>query len=400
MPAKALAGLGVVELSSLISGPYTGRLLADLGADVIKVEPPGGDESRRFGPFPGDVPHPEGSGLFLYLNANKRGVTLDVSVPTGRDLLMKLLSQADVLIENNPPQRMSDLRLDFESLRAVNPNLVVTSVTPFGQAGPWRDYGGYDLNVFHASGMGYLGGDPRPERYPLKAGGHQADFTAGVAGAVGTMVGLFGRELNGEAQHVDVSAWETLSAGMEIWLLVYEYYRRTLWRSERPGVGPGNILACREGYIHQFTIEEEQWQRFLGVMGDPEWADNELFQNRTTRGQYWEALEPLLLEWTMERTATEVFRVCQRARVPFAPVNDMADLLSNPQLAAREFFLDLEHAEAGTQRYPGACYRFSATPARIERPAPRLGEHNQEVFCGELGIACQDLADLRRTGVI
>ena len=214
MDNKALSGLSVVELGGFIPAPYCTKLMADLGASVVKIEPPGsGDPARKYGPFPDDIPNIEKSLLFAYLNTNKKSVTLDVKNTTGKKILMELIRDADILVESNSPKSMQELGLDYESLSSENKGLIVTSITPFGQNGPYRDYKANDLVSFHIGGIGYPtpGDVDDPDTNPpLKAPGHQADIMAGATGASGSMSALFAREMTGTGQHVDVSEQEAL----------------------------------------------------------------------------------------------------------------------------------------------------------------------------------------------
>ncbi|MBM2827017.1 MAG: CoA transferase, partial [Dehalococcoidia bacterium] len=214
MADTALSHLKIVELGEFIAAPFCTKLMADLGAEVIKIESPGGgDSARSYGPFPGDIPHPEKSLLFAYLNTSKRGITLDVSHPSGRKVLLELLKEADVFVESNPPKVMGDLKLTYGVLSEVNPNLIVTSVSPFGQSGPYRDYKSTELVNFQMGGVGYAtpGEVEDPDNHPpLKAPGHQGYVMAAYTAASATMCALFGRDLNGGGQHVDISQQEPL----------------------------------------------------------------------------------------------------------------------------------------------------------------------------------------------
>ncbi len=219
MNSEALSGLKLLEYSEFVSGPYCGKLLADLGAEVIKIEKPGlGDKARSWGPFPQDIPHPEKSGLFLDLNTNKSGVTLNVESAMGVKIFKELVKRVDIVIENNPPQEMERLGLDYESLHQINPLLVMTSITPFGQTGPYRDHKACDLISFHISGEAYVnpadGVDDIEQQPPLKGPMHRGDSMAGLTAAVCTMSAVFARQVTGQGQHVDLSEQEALSSIM------------------------------------------------------------------------------------------------------------------------------------------------------------------------------------------
>jgi crotonobetainyl-CoA:carnitine CoA-transferase CaiB-like acyl-CoA transferase len=402
---QPVEGLKVVELGELVAAPYAAKLLADLGAEVVKVEPLAGDPARRLGPFPADVPHPERSGLFLYMNTNKRGVTLDVGTPTGRELFLRLVAWADVVIENLGPGRMDALGLCApDRLAAADGAAVVTSISPFGQSGPYRDRRATDLVGFHMSGYGYyMGGpveDPGAEP-PLKAAGRQADFVAGINGALATLAALFAREGSGRGQRVDVSTQEALIpfAFGEIARSVYEGKAPSRRAAENPPTGVVAVLPCSDGQVAISPREEHLWARWVEVMGNPAWTGDERFRDRASRAAHWAELEPLLAAWTGQRTSDEVFRAAQAVRVPAFPVNTIEEVFAWPQLAARGFFAEVVHPEAGALPYPTAPYRFSGAGWRLRRPAPLLGEHNEEVLGGWLGCSRADLVALRRAGI-
>jgi crotonobetainyl-CoA:carnitine CoA-transferase CaiB-like acyl-CoA transferase len=403
---SVLGHLKVVELGELVAGPYAAKLLADLGAEVVKVEPPGrGDPARDRGPFPGDVPDREQSGLFLYANTNKRGVTLDVATPDGRQVLARLVGWADVLVENLGPPRLSALGLDFDALLAVNPRLVMTSISPFGQTGPYRNRAASDLTVFHMSGYGHqLGGpvdDPAAEP-PLKAAEAQADFVGGVNGALATIAALFARDVSGRGQRADVSTLEAMvpfSFG-EIARFVYDGRVGSRLRRDNPPSGVVAVLPTSDGHVAISPREEHLWARWLEVMGSPAWADDERFKDRAARSANWAELEPLLAEWTRQRTRDEVARAAQAVRVPAFPVNEIDAVFAWPQLAARGFFQTVEHPRAGRLPYPTAPYHFSTGGWELRRPAPLLGEHNDEVFGGLLGYSSAELERLGRLGIV
>lgn len=396
----ALHGVRVIECGGMVGAAYAAKLMADLGADVIKIEEPVGDDARRRGPYPGDVPHPEKSGTFLYLNTNKLGVTLDLQTPTGQELLQRLVADADLLIHNYPPPRMASLGLTYETLRQRNPRLVMTSISPFGQTGPNRDLYMHDLNMWSAGGIIYLSGaSGRPDLPPLKAFGQQAGYQAGVNAAVGSLGALFGRFSSGKGQHVDISVQECLVAIMENNYVSWPYQQSLASRLGFRLI-PQDVIPCRDGYIYFLAIEDHQWKGALELMGNPEWAEADIFQDFASRSGNWDALKPLLEDWMQDKSVQEVYHAAQAKRVPFAPVSSMGDLLNSEHLKARGFFAQIGHLEAGTLTYPGAPYRFSASPWALRRPAPTLGQHNEEVYCGRLRLSREELGELKRAGVI
>ena len=395
-----LHGMRVIECGGMVSAPYAAKLMADLGAEVIKIEEPGGDEARRRGPYPGDNPHPEKSGTFLYLNTNKLGVTLNLRTAQGRDVLQRLVRDADALIHNYPPPQQADLGLHYDTLRQLNPRLVMTSISPFGQTGPNRDLHMHDLNMWAAGGIVYLSGaSGRPDLPPLKAYGQQAGYQAGVNAAIGALGALFGRFTSGKGQHVDISAQECLVAIMENNYVSWPYQQSVASRLGFRLI-PQDVLPCRDGYIYFLAIEDHQWKGALDLMGTPEWAEADIFQDFATRSGNWDALKPLLEDWMQDKSVQEVYHAAQARRVPFAPVSTMGELLHSEHLNARGFFAQIGHPEAGELQYPGAPYRFSASPWALRRPAPTLGQHNEEIYCGRLGLTPAELAEFRTAGVV
>jgi crotonobetainyl-CoA:carnitine CoA-transferase CaiB-like acyl-CoA transferase len=384
----------------MVGAAYAAKLMADLGAEVIKIEEPDGDESRRRGPYPSNVAHPEKSGTFLYLNTNKLGVTLNLQTAQGQELLQRLVKDADLLVHNYEPPRMASLGLHYETLRQLNPRLVMTSISPFGQSGPNRDLHMHDLNMWAAGGIVYLSGaGGRPDLPPLKAFGQQAGYQAGVNAAVGSLGALFGRFSSGKGQHVDVSVQECLVAIMENNYVSWPYTQSIASRLGFRLI-PQDVIPCRDGYIYFLAIEDHQWKGALDLMGNPEWAAADIFQDFATRSGNWDALKPLLEDWMQDKSAQEVYHAAQARRVPFAPVSTMGDLFQSAHLQARGFFAQIGHPQAGELTYPGAPYRFSASPWALRRPAPCLGQHNEEIYCGRLGLSRQELEELKTAGLV
>ena len=399
--AGALASLKIVEVGELVSAPYCSKLLADMGAEVIKIERPGvGDIARTRGPFPGDRAHPEKSGLFIYLNTNKRGITLDITQKEGFDIFEKLIADADIFIHNITPPDMDRIGLSYERMRGVNPKLIMTSILPFGLTGPYRNYRAEDLTVWAAGGVCVLNGSPaHPELPPLKTAGHQAGYQGGVAGATATVAAAFAQLQGGEGQHIEVSAQESITSMLEMTFEYWPYMKMIATRLGQKPLQPVETMECKDGYIYLCCIEEHQWRGFVEIMGNPEWANEEIFSDRLKRAVNWDVLKIFLQEWVSQQTVLDLYRKAQAKRVPFAPVSTMGDLLSSEHLKARGFFVEIAHPEAGTHKYPGAPLKFGRTPWEIRRPAPTLGQHNGEIF-GTIGIAESKQGELKRKGVI
>ncbi len=399
----ALSSLKVIEVGELVSAPYATKLMADLGAEVIKVERPRvGDHARLRGPFPGGMPHPEKSGLFLYLNANKYGITLDLAKPEGMGLLEKLVRDADVLVHNVTPPDMDRIGLTFERVHKANPRLVMTSITPYGVTGPHRDWRASDLSLWCAGGICAIngGGMEHPEMPPLKTFGNQSGFQGGVHGAFATMGAVMAAIRDGEGQHIDVSIQETLASQLELFFEYWPYMGLIANRLGRKPIQPLEAMQCKDGWIYLCCVEEHQWRGFVEVMGNPEWASEEIFSDRIKRAENWEALKIFLEEYVSQQTVLDLYRKVQAKRVPFAPVSTMGDLLNSEHLKARGFFVEIAHPVAGTYKYPGAPLKYGATPWAIRMPAPTLGQHNDEIFGKRLGLSAERLAELKQSGVI
>jgi crotonobetainyl-CoA:carnitine CoA-transferase CaiB-like acyl-CoA transferase len=402
MPEHALQGIKVVELGELVSAPYCAKLFADYGADVIKVEPTGGDAARQWGPFPNDQPHGEKSGLFFFLNTNKRGVTLDVTSARGRELLVRLLRHADVLIENNHPQAMRQWHLDYPSLAAVNPNLIMISITPFGQTGPYSDWNGCDLNAFHLTGASsrYCG---RPQEPPLEHGTFAADFYGATAAAAWGLAAVYGSRRVG-GQHLDVSCAEVIAAVFVGCQNIGAYAQDGKF-DRRTGVGmslgaPATILPCKDGHVWILALEKGQWNGLAQVMGNPEWMQLEMFQEMFVRAQNADAMYPLIEQWTMERSKWEIMEEAQAAGCPVTAVFTVAEATEHPHLKAREYIVEVDHPMLGKVRDLGAPFKLPASPGGPRRPAPLLGQHNAEVYGELLGMTDSELARLENDGVI
>ena len=402
---KALHGIRVIELGDYISAPFCARLLADLGAEVIKVESTGrGDTSRRNGPFPSHEPNAETSGLFLYLNTGKSGITLDINTSTGKEMFLRLLEDADVLVENLPPGHLQKLKLDYSSIKEQFPRLVVTSITPFGQTGPYKDYAGYDINVQAAGGISI--GIGMPNRPPLAIPLSQGDFMAGLAGAASTLVAILAREGTGKGQWVDVAGSQVLAVLISFAYFLPNFIYRGVAGTRKGRRGgeayfPNTIMPCKDGFVCLYPLQMPQYLRFLEMIGSPDWQENNRYRDRRAMAeQYPEEAEALIAPWFLERTKEEIFSVCMEHKVPCAPVRTIEEVVDDPHLNQRGFFVEIDHPTAGKLTHPGSPFRLSRTPGEIGDPAPLLGQHNQEVYCGRLGLSQVDLVRLRMAGII
>ena len=389
MTQGLLSGVRVLELGEGVSAPYCGKILAGLGAEVIKVEPPEGDVARGMGPFPGDEPHPEKSGLFLALNANKYSVALDVGSPGGAEAFRCLASASDIVIESMPLDWLDDRYLGYESLSGDNPELVMTSLLPFGSWGPYAGYKLTDLTLFQMSGQAHslLGPVQDPDSEPpIRAGGHQAELVAGMSAATATLMALYRRRITGEGCHIEASAYEAMATQLVSALASCAFDRpppsRSLSEAQEAATGGvvsavGGILPCNDGYVAISPREDAQWERWVDLMGSPGWASEERFVTRDGRESNFAELWQLVGEWTAQRSKHDIARMGQERRIPCFPVNTVHDLFNDLHLKERNFFTSIEHPVAGELRYPGVPYRLSSAPLPLaERPAPLLGQHN------------------------
>lgn len=396
---QALSGIKVLDLAHYIAGPYCTKMLADYGARVIKIEKPGtGDGARRLGPFFKDDPHPEKSGLFLYLNTSKRGITLNLKSRTGVRIFRELVKDTDILVENFSPRVMPGLGLGYENLEKLNPRLVMTSISNFGQSGPYRDYRATEIVADAMGGWSTIIG--HPDREPLKPGGNQAQFVAGLFGAVGTMAAYYSQELTGIGQHLDISIMEAvLYIQMNI-TSVYSYEGLIRKRvGNRVGPYPSGILPCKDGYIGAITVTAEKWPVLCNWMGMPELINDPRFLTPADRALNIDELDAIMISWLVEHEAEELFREAQKRRLPFGIPASTKMLLESRHLQARGYFVEVDHPMTGKVKYPGAQVKMGNLPYELKR-APLLGEHNEEVYCGQLGYSKNDLVKLREQGVI
>lgn len=393
MTQGLLPGVRVLELGEQITAPYCGKILALMGAEVIKVEPPEGDAARRMGPFPDDKPHPEQSGLFLALNANKYGIVLDLRQPEDVQQFRQLAQSVDIVIENLAPGRMDDLGLGYQTLRAGNPGIILTSITPFGRWGPYKNFKATDLVLFHMSGQahGLLGPVEEPDAEPpIRAGGHQAEFVAGMAAATATMMALYRKHMTGEGRHINISAFEAMTTQLISGLANCAFDKpappRDLRALQEAATGGGvaaigGVLPCKDGYVAISPREDTQWERWVELMDNPVWATEERFLTREGRERNFPALWERVGQWTQHYSKHEIARWGQERRIPCFPVNTVRDLFNDAHLKDRQFFTDMTHPVAGKLQYPGVPYRFANTPLPVAaRPAPLLGEHNDRIL--------------------
>ncbi len=395
----SLAALRVLDLSDGVAGGYCTKLFADYGADVIVVEPrPGrGHPLRRHGPFPGDRPDRETGALWLYLGTNKRSVTLDVAQTTGRFLFRRLVEEANVIVQSYPPGRLESLGLGFEALRAIKRRIVLVSITPFGQSGPRAAWRATNLTSFASGGQMSLTGEP--DREPLKNGGYQAEYQAGLQAFGAAAAAAYQADVTEVPQHIDISAQECMASALELYLPWWAYLKRDI--SKRRGnvmsamVG---VFPAKRGYIG-LHIMPRNWPWFARAMGREELIEDPRFRDNYSRLQHNDELEAIVYAWAAQQDAKELYRSGGAARAPIAFVHTIGDLLESEQLRARGYFQEVDHPAVGRLTYPGPPFRMGGVEWRAGR-APLLGEHNEAVFCDELGLSRRELSRLRAAGVV
>ncbi|MFO8101800.1 MAG: CoA transferase [Dehalococcoidia bacterium] len=403
---QALSDIRVLDMSWHIAGPYCTRLLADYGAEVLKVERPGeGDPIRQAGPFPNDEPDPEKSGLFLHLNTNKMGITLNLKDETGKAILKELVKESDLLIESFSPHVMPSLGLDYQTLQQINPKLVMLSISNFGQTGPYRDYKATE--IVHQAMGGEMYSQGTETREPLKLGGNVTQYQAGTLASVAALGALFGARSRGEGQHVDISIMETAAGGGDrraAYILAYlgAGVVTDRWAPPRETVRymfmPSGVYPCSDGFVNTLSMPT-WWPRYVKLLGMPELADDPRFSNvyQSDSGPEFEAI---WIGWLMDHTKEEVLEACIENRVATAPVNNAEDVVNYHHLKERGYFTEVDHPRAGEITQTGAPFKMAQTPWQLRRAAPLLGEHNEEVFGGRLKYSADDLKELSRKGVI
>jgi crotonobetainyl-CoA:carnitine CoA-transferase CaiB-like acyl-CoA transferase len=392
--AGPLAGVKVLELAQIMAGPTCGMMLADLGADVIKVERvPGGDDTRRM-----DRPEVNGeSASFMAMNRNKRGIALNLKLPAAQDALKRMAAEADVVTENYRKGTMEKLGVGYEDLRRVNPGIIYCSISGYGRTGPYADKGGFDLIAQGASGLMAVTGEPG--RAPVKSGGPVCDINAGLLGALGVVSAYVHRLKTGEGQLVDTSLFE---AGIQQMYWQAAIYFAT---GESPGpTGSAHILSApyqafraADGWLTIGGANQANWERLVAVLQAPELLKDARFASNAERMKNLPALIAALEPHIKKRRVRELLAALDDAGVPCGPINSIADMASDPQTRAREMVVELEHPRAGRTRALGLPVKLSRTPGKVTRPAPLMGQHTREVLA-EFGFSKEEIEALVRSG--
>ena len=385
MNKQSLSGIRVLDFTNHISGPFCTKLLADFGADVIKIEKPiTGDISRSIGPFPGQQKNLDKSGLFMYLNTNKRGITLDLNDPISKELIVNILETTDILVENFRPGTMEKWGLDYNSIKKIKPEIIYVSITNFGQTGPYKDYKASDAIIYAMGGEMFSRGII--DREPVKLGPNIVLFQGGTAAAVGALGAFFGTINDSSGQHVDISLMETETGTQDRRQATVLAYHYSGIINERQSLGgsatyPSGVYPCLDGYF-ELSGGPTRIVNIIKMMGnppelmDPKWKDPLSQSDPALKEEF----ESYFYPFVMEKTKLELWKLAQDNGVLSAPLNSMEDVANDPYFREKEFFQEYIHPIAGSFIAPGKPWIMHETPWEIKRSSPNLGEHNAEIF--------------------
>lgn len=390
-----LDGTRVLDLSRFIAGPFCAQMLGDMGADVIKVERSSGEDARHHAPFY------KGHSLYTMMyNRNKQGITLNTRHPKALGLLEQLVRKSDVLVENFRSGTLEQMGIGYERLHELNPRLVITSISGFGQTGPYKHRALFDAIAQAMSGLMSLTGEA--DQGPVLTGTYIADFVAGLYGVIGTLLGLYDRERTGTGQVVDVASLDALFSTLGTHPSAYKMMGI---KPERKGsrdllTGPANVFPASDGYVYLHAGTNPLFPRLAAAMGKPELADDERFKDVPARMSHVDEIEADVAEWVAGKTVEELASILTEAGIPFGPVAEIPDVVESPQIKARDMLVEIEHPELGPITVPGIPVKLSASPGSIRKAPPLPGEDNDAVYHSVLGLSDQDVEQLREEGVI
>lgn len=398
-----LEGVRVLDLTQGVAGPYATKMFSDYGAEVLKIERPGrGDPARRLGPFPHDEPHDEASGMFLHLNTGKRSVTLDLKTATGRDLLLRLAAEADVIVESFRPGALERLGIGPDVLAEAAPTAALVRVSSFGQSGPYRDFEADDMLLYAAGGVMQVTGDP--DRAPLRLGLYASFFLAGAVVAGMTMGAMRSSARDGRGERVEISIHEILTASMDRGgpnIMAFQYSGSLMTQRLKNVVYSGlptGVYPCADGYV-QIATQPAWFPRMCRAMGREDLLEDQRFLDNLYNPDFLPEVEAIFYPWILTKTKQEVMEIAQAEGWPVCAINTIEDAYRDPGYRARDFFRTVDHPVAGAYEYVGLPVRFSATPGELQR-APLLGEHTFEVLTEHLGHTPAEVAILGQRGVI
>ena len=404
MKPKALEGIRVIDLTRIYAGPYCSMLFADMGAEVIKIEPPGGEIIRDNPPLVKEGengPHDRSrSGYFLTLNRNKYGITLNLKHPTAVSIFKDLVKIGDVVLENYAPGVMKRLGIDYPVLKEVNPRIIMASISGFGQWGPYSERIAFDHISQAMSGMMSITG--HPDSPPTRVGTSLGDVNASVHAAFAIMTALWHREKTGVGQYIDISMQEAMVSILEgaiaRWTIGREL--QTPIGTHNPHDAPMAAYKCKDGYIIIATVGDEHWHRFCKAIDKPEWAKDPGYQTKRQRWEKKYVLADEIEKITANYTVKEVGEMMDRERVANSPIHNIEQVVDDPHLNARGYFVEVEHPIIGKAKLPGIPFKLSETPGDVKRPSPLVGEHNELILGKYLGMSKEEVGRIKEEGVI
>lgn len=400
--ASPLEGLKVLDIATLIAGPLTASLLGDFGAEVVKVEHPNGDPLRSLAPFKDT----NGRKVPLWWKVcarNKKGITLNLSTKKGQSLLKQLVRDADIVVENFRPGTLERWNLGYETLKAVNPRLILLRISGFGQYGPYRKRPGFGRIAEAMSGLTYITGFP--DKPPVHAGFPLADSIAGMFGAFAAIFAVYHRDVKGtgEGQFIDLGLYEPVFRMLEFHYIAYDQLGEIYERhgNRHPYVAPSDTYQTKDGrWVSMTASTPSIWKRLAEAMGRSDLLNDPRFEDNRARVEHSDAVNGIVADWMSRHTLEELTRILDESQVGFGPVFNMDDIASDPHYQARENIVEVEDAELGKVRMQGVVPKFSKTPGRVKGAGPQLGEHNKEIYGGRLGIGEEQLEQLKAEGVL
>jgi CoA:oxalate CoA-transferase len=395
---RALDDIRIVDLTRVIAGPYATTLLADMGAQIIKVELPGRGDDGRYGyPAVDGVPV-----VFLALNRNKKGITLDLRKPQGAELFRKLVGHADVVVENFAAGTMEKWGFGYGALSEINPRLIYAALSGFGQSGPYAQRTSYDIIAQAMGGLMALTGFP--DGPPIRGGGALGDFIGGVFTALAVLCALHYRDRTGKGQMVDVSNMDAIFSMLDNWPTVYGLTGRLPERTgnRHPFTAPYDSFQAKDGWVVIGVGNSQLFRTLVTAMGMPELGRDPRFKSPSARLERHDEVNHVVADWVKDRTVAEVMRVLgpEGANVPCAPVMTLDRLVTDPHVRAREMIVDLPHEKLGRIPVTGVPFKLSESPGSIDHLGPELGQHNEEIYGGLLGLSASEMDQLRNDGVI
>lgn len=392
-----LDGIKVIDMTRVLAGPYCTMMLADMGAEVVKVERPGaGDDTRGYGP-----PFLNGeSAYFMSVNRNKRSLTLNLKTPEAVEVLRQLILQADVLVENFRPGTMEDFGLGYEAVHALNPRLIFCSISGFGHTGPKADLPGYDLIIQGEGGTASLTGDPNGP--PYKVGTSQADIVAGIMASQGILLALLARAQTGKGQKIDLGMLDCQVALLTYQAGIYFATGQSPSRmgNQHPTITPYETYRCQDGYLNLACGNDGMWRAFCKATGQTAWAADERFQTNANRVQNRHALSSLIEPIMLEKTTQEWLEILLAAGIPCGKIQSVGEICEDPQVHARDMVVKVEHPKAGTLRVTGVPIKLSDTPGAVTAPPPLLGEHTAQVLADWLHLSTTEIDGLRKANAL